>query len=218
MLDSFVDMIGKGDNESIESKTLHSPFSIETHKEVFTNYLEVIIDEEGTVHYAVPSHQEYLINKAIEILDITRDELFEQFEVKAVQTGVDVITYLCDITKCVSVWDNGYVGDLNNKQYDTLSELKRESLYRGNIVSPTSTVLTTTIAQDSGFEENAHYIGSHLYTPKQIAEVSLCGCLKFCINDDNTTFVRPTPEQIKNLRENFCIDVKLFDDDEKGSE
>ena len=45
---------------------------------------------------------------------------------------------------------------------------------------------------------------------KQIAEITLCGNLRFAIFDD-MPFVRPTEEQIKNLREMLCVDVKLFD-------
>lgn len=41
-------------------KVLHSPFDVKIHKEVFTNYLEVCIEQDGTVHYAIPSHMEFL--------------------------------------------------------------------------------------------------------------------------------------------------------------
>lgn len=40
-----------------EKYTLYSKFDIDKHAETFINYLEVIIDENGVVHYAVPSHQ-----------------------------------------------------------------------------------------------------------------------------------------------------------------
>ncbi|GAB6761703.1 hypothetical protein [Bacillus cereus] len=41
-----------------QQETLRGPFDIETHKKCFVDYLEVVIDEEGTVMYATPSHQE----------------------------------------------------------------------------------------------------------------------------------------------------------------
>lgn len=47
-------------------------------------------------------------------------------------------------------------------------------------------------------------------TPKKVAEIVLCGALHFDILD-TFQFVIPTEEQIKNLKETFCIDVKLFD-------
>lgn len=45
----------------LQQKILHSPFSITVHKRTFTNYLEVVITSDGTIMYAVPSHQEMLI-------------------------------------------------------------------------------------------------------------------------------------------------------------
>lgn len=47
--------------------------------------------------------------------------------------------------------------------------------------------------------------------PKTVAHVTLCGSIHFHIND-TMGFVRPTPEQIKNLKEVFCIDVELADE------
>ena len=41
-----------------EEYTLYCPFDIEKHKKTFINYLEVVILEDGTIEYAVPSHQE----------------------------------------------------------------------------------------------------------------------------------------------------------------
>lgn len=45
----------------MEEYNLYCKFDIQKHKETYKNYLEVIIDEEGSIHYAVPSHQEFLI-------------------------------------------------------------------------------------------------------------------------------------------------------------
>ena len=39
-----------------QDEILHSPFDMKTHKENFINYLEVIILENGTIEYAIPSH------------------------------------------------------------------------------------------------------------------------------------------------------------------
>lgn len=51
-----------------------------------------------------------------------------------------------------------------------------------------------------------------LRIPKQVAEITLCGALHFAIMDYES-FVRPTEEQIKNLHDILCIDVKLFDEE-----
>ena len=48
--------------------------------------------------------------------------------------------------------------------------------------------------------------------PKTVAHITLCGAVHFHIND-SMGFITPTPEQIKNLKEKFCIDVKLVDED-----
>src|SRR5690606_29819 len=58
-----------------EQQVLHSPFDMETHKNTFINYLEVVIDADGTIMYAVPSHQEKLIRLACERHGLSRDEL-----------------------------------------------------------------------------------------------------------------------------------------------
>ena len=51
--------------------------------------------------------------------------------------------------------------------------------------------------------------------PKQVARITICGCFHLDIFDD-VEFIRPTEEQIKNLHDMLCIDVTLFDEEEKG--
>lgn len=45
--------------------------------------------------------------------------------------------------------------------------------------------------------------------PKTVARITLCGAVSFNI-DDTMSFIKPAQEQIKNLKETFCIDVELF--------
>lgn len=45
---------------------LHSKFDIETHKCTFIDYLEVVITSDGVIHYAIPSHEQFCINLALE--------------------------------------------------------------------------------------------------------------------------------------------------------
>ena len=40
---------------------IYCAFDLEKHKQTYVQYLEVVILEDGTVEYAVPSHQEKLI-------------------------------------------------------------------------------------------------------------------------------------------------------------
>ena len=53
----------------------------------------------------------------------------------------------------------------------------------------------------------------HAYSirvPKVIAKITLCGSMTITI-DDTMNFTKPTPEQIKNLHDLFCIDVELIE-------
>ena len=50
--------------------------------------------------------------------------------------------------------------------------------------------------------------------PKPIAKINLCGCLEVTITDTAKCFIKPTPEQIKNLKEMLCIDVELLEEEE----
>ena len=59
-------------------------------------------------------------------------------------------------------------------------------------------------------ENHTTIIDGEMLIPKVIARVTLCGGIIIEIND-TMTFIKPTPEQIKNLKETFCIDVELLD-------
>ena len=92
---------------SEQQRVLRSPFDIETHKATFVNYLEVCIDEGGTPHYAVPSHQEWLVRKLMDAL--------------------------CEMTRCVAVWNDCALGRCNARQRLALRRLKEAGLYRGGM-------------------------------------------------------------------------------------
>lgn len=113
----------------IIEKTLHEPFSIETHKKVFTHYLEVIIDSGGIVHYAVPSHTEWLLAKAMVVHNKTRDEIIDECPPEYMFNPVD---WLASITGCISVWERNYIGTPNDAQCKTLNELHTAGLYIGS--------------------------------------------------------------------------------------
>lgn len=49
--------------------------------------------------------------------------------------------------------------------------------------------------------------------PKLIATISICGALHFTITDV-MSWDPPTPEQIKNLKDMFNIDVEVYDDND----
>ena len=111
-------------------KVLHSDFDIETHKEAFVNYLEVVIREDGKIEYAVPSHQEKLIAIATAKLAVTRKQLLDMCPPEYM---FDFNRWLCGITNCVSVWNDFYMGTPNEVQQWVLQNLKYHGLYRGDI-------------------------------------------------------------------------------------
>ena len=115
---------------------VYSKFDIEKHAENFINYLEIVIDEQGEVHYAVPSHQmfmENIIKRQIGVIEFQNLIVCEE----AIR---DYLPFLCKQTNCVPVWNEFYYGKPNTKQLEVLKQLKskkynhcKNSLYQGEI-------------------------------------------------------------------------------------
>lgn len=78
---------------------LHGPFDLQTHAENFICYLEVIIRKDGTIEYAVPSHQKKLES-------IARAAYGIYFEMMLATVQGDYLQWLVDTTGCISVWNN----------------------------------------------------------------------------------------------------------------
>lgn len=55
-----------------EEYNVYSKFDIQSHKKTYINYLEVLILEDGAVEYAVPSHQEKVLEIACKKLNKTK--------------------------------------------------------------------------------------------------------------------------------------------------
>lgn len=110
---------------------LHCPFDIEKHKQTYVNYLEVLIDEDGTIMYAVPSHQLKAVNLACSRLNLSRREL----DALCPQEYYgDYMTWLCMIAKVVFVWNNFCVAvNPTTKQIGALRRLKMAGVYSGEI-------------------------------------------------------------------------------------
>lgn len=115
-----------------EQQVLHSPFDMETHKNTFINYLEVVIDADGTIMYAVPSHQEKLIRLACERHGLSRDELND---LCPQEYYFDFLTWLIHMTDAIPVWGRAFMGTPNDEQTTSLRELARHGLYTGEIPS-----------------------------------------------------------------------------------
>lgn len=112
-----------------EGYSIYSEFDIDKHKEKYINYFEVIIDKDGAVHYAVPSHMEKLIRMACEQFQVTREGLNEKIPRKY---HCDMLPWLCMVTGALSVWTNGIdYHSITEKHYETLLELQKAGLYKG---------------------------------------------------------------------------------------
>ena len=112
---------------------LRCEFDLQKHKETFVNYLEVIITSDGVVHYAVPSHQEFMIALAMQQNGWTREQLKKAVPLE--EYG-DFMIWLSKITHSISVGSNFIIFyELNELQHEQLNELKSEGLYRGPIPS-----------------------------------------------------------------------------------
>ena len=108
---------------------LNSPFDIEIHKAQFKNYLEVVILEDGTVEYAVPTHQEKLILLGMEKTRLSRDEFYNSCPR---EYWLDVIAWLSNVTGAIAVWDFKFEGWASLIQIEKLEELRAAGLYRGS--------------------------------------------------------------------------------------
>lgn len=95
-------------------KILHSPFDIETHKANFINYLELVILEDGTIEYAVPSHQRKL-------------EQLVSAECPVDMYG-NYLEWLMEQSGAVCVWYDGYIGKPNARQKQSIIKLVRAGL------------------------------------------------------------------------------------------
>ena len=122
-----------------DSSVLYKPFDIKIHADNFVNYLEVIIKEDGTIEYAIPSHSKKL--EEIAQIKYGKDKFIEM--IRDPDAFYDYMKWLCNKTKCVSVW-NEYIikpDNISKKQIDTLKLLSKTvythiptmALYRGDL-------------------------------------------------------------------------------------
>jgi hypothetical protein len=66
--------------------------------------------------------------------------------------------------------------------------------------------------RDAGYILNAPDAACYkIRIPKKVATIKLCNALVFDI-DDTMSWQRPTDEQIKNLKDLFCIEVIPYED------
>lgn len=105
-------------------------FDLEAHKAKYINYLEVLILENGSIVYAIPSHQECLISLCTHKMNISRQELLD---LCPREYYLDFMTWLCNITHAVPVWYYGYAGNPNPIQSAVLRKLAASGVYGGTV-------------------------------------------------------------------------------------
>ena len=129
-MDDLQEIISTIESYSAMNEILHSDFDIETHKRTFINYLEVVIDKDGTIMYATPSHQQKMIEIYKNQEDLTEDEVWDR-----IPKNDDVIEWLNDKTGVIAVWNDFYYpnGKANAAQLNQLQILKDNDLYNGEV-------------------------------------------------------------------------------------
>ena len=108
---------------------VYSEFDIQKHKQRYVNYLEVMIDRDGKIMYAVPSHQEKAVQMACEVKGMSRTEL-ERACPK--DYYFDYLTWLLMQSGAMAVWNEFYqCYEPTKEQYASLRRLKMNGIYRG---------------------------------------------------------------------------------------
>lgn len=116
-----------------EEELYKLPFSIARHKSApYHLKLEVMISPEGEIQYALPSHQEFLIKKAMELHGWTRDELMAACPP---EYYFDFIAWLIPQSGgFIPVWEEGVLRyPVTPKQKAALRMLKMAGLFHGVI-------------------------------------------------------------------------------------
>ena len=114
---------------AMDEYDVYCEFDIKKHKKKYINYLEVMIDRDGNVHYAVPSHQEWAIKMACCELRVTRDTLCNM---TPPEYYFDWLTWLLKQTGAMAVWNNTFVCESPTRaQCNALRRLKLGGVYHG---------------------------------------------------------------------------------------
>ena len=118
-------------SKDIEEYNLYSKFDVAKHIKKYIRYLEAVIYPDGTVEYAVPSHQEKLISVLMKQTGEIRKEVFARCPR---EYHLDFLTWLLKETGCVSIWYEMCIYDkITKEQIKTLKILRISGAYRGKI-------------------------------------------------------------------------------------
>lgn len=111
------------------TEILNSNFNLELHKKTFINYLEIVISPQGTIYYAIPSHNGKLENILAKKLKINKNKIAD---ICPKEYYYNYNEWLCIKTGYIMVWgkpNSFIVGTPNLKQIEMLEILKKEGLY-----------------------------------------------------------------------------------------
>lgn len=113
----------------------YSEFDAEMHAQTYIDYLEVVITNDGVIHYAHPSHTIFVENLLKQKFG---EEKFKQL-IEQPEAYNDYGLWLCRTADVIMVWNNFYRGTPNKKQIKSLILLKETKdklglpLYKGEI-------------------------------------------------------------------------------------
>lgn len=114
--------------------SVYSEFDLEKHKKTFKNYLEIIIETDGTISYAVPSHIEKACAIACKTLNVSRAELEDLCPPEYYMAWME---WVLKQSGAIAVWQNGFCGPTpNKKQQAALRRLRISGVYTGPILKP----------------------------------------------------------------------------------
>lgn len=114
-----------------EEYSVYSDFNLEQHKKKYPGYLEVMIEPDGTIKYAIPSHTVFAERAAMQKLNCSFKELCKKVPVYGFY-----IEELLTITGLMSVWDDQVIVGKDGPtaaQLRALRKLKLNGVYRGTI-------------------------------------------------------------------------------------
>lgn len=100
---------------------------IKNHKHI--NYCEAILFEDGSIDYAIPSHQEYLVAEYMKRTGMSKEEVWEEIPITA-----SPIDWLIDKTKCIIIWYDSFMRNktITQSQFNSLSKLKENKIINPN--------------------------------------------------------------------------------------
>ena len=104
---------------------------IAQHRNRSDSDFEIMISAEGDIAYAIPSHQEFLIQKACEAKGLAREELYDDCPPEYYG---DFFRWLSDQCGWIPVWEIGTLNyPITEKQKAVLRRMKMAGLFKGAI-------------------------------------------------------------------------------------